>query len=226
MHPSSTLPTTRRPALPRSGHESPESGHAGGAIGGSAPHRVAILVYDGVKLLDDVGPAEVFGEANRLDAGYTIVLVSPTGPDVTSSIGIGIGIGIAVDAAATEPAPDTFLVADTDLYPRTPVPRDLIEATRTLSLRAGRVASICTGALILGAAGLLDGKRATTHWKVAHQLAAHCRASRVKPDDVLACWFDVDRSTITRTIGEIRPLLVQRGCTIAPGLRLRTLSPR
>ncbi|WP_459006935.1 transposase [Streptomyces aculeolatus] len=42
--------------------------------------------------------------------------------------------------------------------------------------------------------------------------------------DVLACWFGVDRSTITRAIGEVRPLLAQRGCTIAPGLRLRTLA--
>ncbi|MGW6962295.1 transposase family protein [Streptomyces chartreusis] len=42
--------------------------------------------------------------------------------------------------------------------------------------------------------------------------------------DVLACWFAVDRSTITRAIGEVRPLLAQRGCTIAPGLRLRTLA--
>ncbi|GHB72010.1 AraC family transcriptional regulator [Streptomyces viridiviolaceus] len=147
---------------------------------GSATHRVAILVYDGVKLLDVVGPAEVFGEANRLGADYKIVLVSPTGADVTSSI----GIRIAVDAATTEPALDTFLVAGADLYPRTPVPRDLVEATRTLAGRAGRVASICTGAFILGAAGLLDGKRATTHWKVAHELAARCRDSRVEPDAI------------------------------------------
>ncbi|MFL3868825.1 transposase [Streptomyces griseobrunneus] len=42
--------------------------------------------------------------------------------------------------------------------------------------------------------------------------------------DVLACWFGVDRSTITRAIGEVRPLLAQRGCTIAPGIRLRTLA--
>jgi hypothetical protein len=41
--------------------------------------------------------------------------------------------------------------------------------------------------------------------------------------DVLACWFGVDRSTITRAIGEVRPLLAMRGCTIAPGIRLRTL---
>nr|WP_252981058.1 transposase [Streptomyces chartreusis] len=42
--------------------------------------------------------------------------------------------------------------------------------------------------------------------------------------DVLACWFGVDRSTITRAIGEVRPLLAARGCTIAPGTRLRTLA--
>ncbi|MFG3208097.1 transposase family protein [Streptomyces sp. NPDC048192] len=42
--------------------------------------------------------------------------------------------------------------------------------------------------------------------------------------DVLACWFDVDRSTITRAIGEVRPLLAQRGCTVAPDVRLRTLA--
>uniref|UniRef100_UPI00357112C1 helix-turn-helix domain-containing protein n=1 Tax=Streptomyces griseocarneus TaxID=51201 RepID=UPI00357112C1 len=42
--------------------------------------------------------------------------------------------------------------------------------------------------------------------------------------DVLACWFGVDRSTITRAIGEVRPLLAERGCTIAPGMRLRTLA--
>jgi hypothetical protein len=42
--------------------------------------------------------------------------------------------------------------------------------------------------------------------------------------DVLACWFDVDRSTITRAIGEVRPLLAERGCTVSPGVRLRTLA--
>jgi hypothetical protein len=42
--------------------------------------------------------------------------------------------------------------------------------------------------------------------------------------DVPACWFGVDRSTITRAVGEVRPLLAERGCTIAPGVRLRTLA--
>jgi hypothetical protein len=42
--------------------------------------------------------------------------------------------------------------------------------------------------------------------------------------DVLVCWFGVDRSTITRAIGEVRPLLAQRGCTVAPDVRLRSLA--
>ncbi|MDX3772348.1 transposase family protein [Streptomyces sp. AK08-01B] len=42
--------------------------------------------------------------------------------------------------------------------------------------------------------------------------------------DVLACWFGVDRSAVTRAIGEVRPLLAERGCSISPGVRLRTLA--
>ncbi|MEU1538844.1 GlxA family transcriptional regulator [Actinacidiphila glaucinigra] len=143
-------------------------------------HRVVILVFDGVTLLDVAGPAEVFAEANRFGADYRVALVSPTGADVTSSI----GVRIAVDGAASEPEPDTFLVAGADLYPRNAVARDLVEAALTLAGRAGRTASICTGAFVLGAAGLLDGKRATTHWKVTHELAARCRSSSVVPDAI------------------------------------------
>ncbi|MFF7212916.1 GlxA family transcriptional regulator [Streptomyces sp. NPDC008238] len=146
----------------------------------AAAHRVVILVYDGVTLLDMAGPAEVFAEANRLGAGYEVVLVSPTGEDVTSSI----GVRIAVAGAATDAAPDTLVVPGTDRYPRNAIGRDLVEAARALAVEADRTASICTGAFVLGAAGLLDGKRATTHWKVTHELAARCRTSSVVPDAI------------------------------------------
>ncbi|MFE1836774.1 GlxA family transcriptional regulator [Streptomyces sviceus] len=147
----------------------------------SDPHRVAILVYDGVKLLDVAGPAEVFGEANLLGAAYRIALLSTTGADVTSSI----GMRIAVDgAAATHADPDTLLVPGGDIYPRTPVTRDLAEATGDLAARAGRVASVCSGAFILGATGLLDGRRATTHWKIAGELATRHPKARVEPDAI------------------------------------------
>ncbi|MFF8866197.1 GlxA family transcriptional regulator [Streptomyces sp. NPDC015139] len=144
-------------------------------------HRVAILVYDGVKLLDVAGPADVFAEANRLGADYRVALLSPTGADVRSSVGIRIGVD---GGPAVEPAPATFVVPGGDVYPRTPVPRDLIGAARDLAIRSHRVASVCTGAFVLGAVGLLDGKRATTHWKVAGELAARCPKTHVEPDAI------------------------------------------
>ncbi|MCG8965644.1 GlxA family transcriptional regulator [Streptomyces sp. CL12-4] len=147
----------------------------------SNTHRVTILVYDGVKLLDVAGPAEVFGEANLLGADYRIALVSTTGADVTASI----GMRIAVDgSAATQPDPGTFLMPGGDVYPSTPVTPDLVEAARELAARSGRVASVCSGAFVLGAAGLLDGRRATTHWKIADRLAARHPKTRVEPDAI------------------------------------------
>ncbi|WP_073919461.1 helix-turn-helix domain-containing protein [Streptomyces sp. CB02009] len=55
-------------------------------------------------------------------------------------------------------------------------------------------------------------------------LATLVRLRHGATHDVLACWFGVDRSTITRAVGEVRPLLAERGCTIAAGARLRTLA--
>ncbi|MFI6565144.1 GlxA family transcriptional regulator [Streptomyces sp. NPDC050534] len=145
----------------------------------AAPHRIAILVYDGVKMLDVAGPADVFGEANQLGADYRIALLSATGADVASSI----GVRIAVDGSpASQPDPDTFVIPGGAIYPRAPVARDLVEATRGLAARSGRVASVCSGAFVLGAAGLLDGKRATTHWKIARELADRHPGIRVEPD--------------------------------------------
>jgi transcriptional regulator GlxA family with amidase domain len=139
------------------------------------------FVYDGVTLLDVAGPAEVFQEANRFGAGYRIVLQSPTGEDVASNLGFRVAVDGAV---AAEPAPDTYLVAGSDRFPSTSVPRELADAARVPTTGARRIGSICTGAFILAAAGLLDGKRATTHWKATHELAARCPTCRVDPDAI------------------------------------------
>jgi transcriptional regulator GlxA family with amidase domain len=147
----------------------------------TGPRRVAIFVYDGVTLLDVAGPAEVFKEANRAGADYRIVLMSPTGEDITSNL----GVRIAVDEAVTsDEAVDTYLVAGSDRFPRTRVPEGLADAARTPAAGARRVASICTGAFVLAAAGFLAGKRATTHWKVTRELAARCPTCRVEPDAI------------------------------------------
>jgi transcriptional regulator GlxA family with amidase domain len=147
----------------------------------SAPRRVTVLVYDGVTLLDVAGPAEVFKEANRFGAAYQLALVSPTGDAVTSNLGFAVGVDGAV---SSEEAPDTYLVPGSDRFPRTPVPRALAEAARVPAAEARRVASICTGAFILAAAGLLAGKRATTHWRATGELASRCPTCRVEPDAI------------------------------------------
>lgn len=143
--------------------------------------RVGILVFDGVKLLDVAGPSEVFTEANRFGADYEVTLYSADGREVASSTGMRIGVD--ADAAGTGPL-ELALVAGGDAFPTHPVSQELAEAARIMAKRARRTASICTGAFILAAAGLLDGRRATTHWQHAGTLARAHPAIEVEPDAI------------------------------------------
>jgi transcriptional regulator GlxA family with amidase domain len=142
---------------------------------------VGILVFDGMKMLDVSGPAEVFSESNLNGADYRLSFVSADGAPVSSSI----GLTVAADCdAAGAPAFDTLLVSGGDGLPGAPIEPALRRAAEVLAVRAGRVASICTGAFILGAAGLLEGKRATTHWRHAAMLARGYPSTRVEPDAI------------------------------------------
>lgn len=153
-------------------------------------HSVGILVFDGMKMLDLSGPAEVFSEANRYGARYRLSIVSAGGGPVRSSIGMSVPVD--GDAEAAE-AFDTFLVVGGDTLPTAPVDPVLSSAAKALADRADRVASVCTGAFVLGAAGLLEGKRATTHWQHTTALARGCPLTRVEPDAI----FVRDGSTYT-----------------------------
>ncbi|MGF0255844.1 GlxA family transcriptional regulator [Rhodococcus erythropolis] len=147
----------------------------------TAVHRVAVLVFDGVKLLDVAGPSEVFAEANRGGANYELVICSVGGHDVDSSTGMRIPVDRdVVDSGSF----DTLLVMGGDVFPSTPVSPELREAASDLAGRSGRVASICTGTFILAASGLLDGRRATTHWQHTATLARAYPQITVVPDAI------------------------------------------
>ncbi|MCS5498569.1 DJ-1/PfpI family protein [Cnuibacter physcomitrellae] len=142
--------------------------------------RVGILVFDGVKLLDFVGPAEVFHEASQRCPGYELVAVSVDGHDVTSSMGVRIGVHHSVEEID---ALDTLVVPGSERAVEVFTP-PVLDAVRTLAARSDRVASICTAAFALASVGLLDGRKTTTHWKFAATLAAAFPRVRVESDAI------------------------------------------
>lgn len=136
--------------------------------------QVIVILFEGVQGLDVFGPAEVFAAANRLlpDERYEVVFASAPGGVLTLSSGAKI---------ATEPlakvrlrAHATVVVAGGDDGPVECAAANpmLIRWLRRSAARARRVASVCTGAFVLGQAGLLDGKRCATHWSACDRLAA------------------------------------------------------
>jgi len=131
------------------------------------PHRVGMLVFPGVTLLDVAGPAEVLSDANRYGAQYELVTYSPDGSPVRSSTGIQLAVDAAVSDAA---ALDTVVLPGSEELPTFLEP-SLVAAATELTRDVGRIAAICTGAFLLAATGLLNGRRATTHWRHGATLA-------------------------------------------------------
>lgn len=131
-----------------------------------APHRVVVLLLEPLVGYDATIPSAVLGAAKDADGRplYDVLMASLDGGPVTTTTGY-----------AVLPHGDASLLAsaDTVIVPGTRVPGPRLEGTLTDelasalgTLRAGtRVVSICTGAYVLAAAGLLDGRRATTHWQ-------------------------------------------------------------
>ena len=155
----------------------PAVGESGAVTTGS--RRVVFLVFDGVKMLDVAGPAEVFAEANTLGADYALSYASPSGEPVRTSV----GALLPVDAPVTELSDvDTLIVAGGDGLVSAPLPEELVDAVRASGTRPRRLVSICTGSFVLAAAGVLSGRRATTHWRHAELLARAHPDVRVEPD--------------------------------------------
>src|SRR4051794_7057674 len=136
------------------------------------PHTVAALALESVVAFDMATPAQVFRGPYRFElAGVR------RGPIATSS-GFRVVADHGLEALARA---DTVIVPGYDTIDRPP-PRAALDALRAAHARGARMVSICTGAFALGDAGLLDGRRATTHWRYADYFAERFPRVRVDPD--------------------------------------------
>ncbi|GAA1935634.1 GlxA family transcriptional regulator [Kitasatospora viridis] len=152
---------------------------------------IVVVLFEGVDLLDVTGPPEVFSLVQRETddlTGYRIMLAARSMEPVTTSAGVRVLPDLTF-AEALERSIDTLLVpgsVEVDerrrVHPQTDP--EVVDWVRRLAPRSRRVASVCVGAHILAAAGLLDGKRATTHWSTAQQLATDFPAVEVDADPI------------------------------------------
>jgi transcriptional regulator GlxA family with amidase domain len=148
---------------------------------------IEVLTFPAVQLLDVTGPVQVFASANDLVATaggaplYRLKLVTQGDQGVISSAGVTLAAG---PLSQRSEAVDTLLVAGGQGVEAAAANPALVDWLRQRAAQARRVASVCTGAFLLAAAGILDGRRAVTHWKDCARLAHRYPAVRVEPDPI------------------------------------------
>src|SRR5476651_1645448 len=145
---------------------------------GTAVHRVGLVIFPGVQVLS-LAPIAVFEMANLAvgESFYDLRVLSEAGGPVRTSVGITVG------TEAFELADfDTLIVgAATQIQPSS---AGLLDFVRQALVAARRVAATCTGAFTLAEAGVLDGRRATTHWLFARELQRRFPAIKVEEDRI------------------------------------------
>jgi transcriptional regulator GlxA family with amidase domain len=145
------------------------------------PRTVAVLIFPDFQLLDAAGPIAAFEVAARQAAppAYRLqVIARGAGPVVSSA-----GVPLIAEPCSGDPV-DTLIVAGGWGTRQAFACADTLAYVRAAAGRARRIASVCSGAFILAAAGLLDGRRATTHWARAAEFARAFPAIRVEPDRI------------------------------------------
>jgi transcriptional regulator GlxA family with amidase domain len=146
--------------------------------------RIAILAFADVQNLDVTGPFEVFSTANRLRGGteYDVEIVAPHARPVTTNSGLSIVPHRSTRGVRGEI--DTLLIAGGSGVLQAIEDERLVRWVQRTAARSRRVASVCTGAYMLARAGLLDGRRAATHWGSAKDLARRHPAIEVDPESI------------------------------------------
>jgi len=146
---------------------------------------VVHVVYPGITMLDLAGPAEVFAAANRMaESGprYRSLVTSADGRPITSNSGLRLDADARLSAVTGRV--DTLLIAAGLTYAEAMRSDELVAQVRRIAGRARRVASTCVGAFVLAAAGLLDGRRATTHWAFCEELGRDFPKITVEADRI------------------------------------------
>lgn len=141
----------------------------------AAPRLVVMAVHEGAEVLDITGPLSVFSTANAMHAHSggegTLYRVQIAGETGDAALRTASGIRLVTDTAwAQVDGIDTLLVAGGPVAER--APQALVDWLREAAPHTRRVGSICTGAFLLAHAGLLEGRRATTHWLSLDRLRA------------------------------------------------------
>jgi transcriptional regulator GlxA family with amidase domain len=153
---------------------------------------IEVLAYPAVQLLDVTGPLQVFATTNDLvtkprgaAAGrtppYELRIVAQGGQSVMASAGLGL---VADPLPPVDATVDTLMIAGGPGVEAAAADPVLVNWVRQRAKHARRVASVCTGAFLLAATALLDGRRATTHWSFCAELARRFPAVRVEPDPI------------------------------------------
>jgi transcriptional regulator GlxA family with amidase domain len=153
------------------------------------PRQVAIVAYPRVQSLDLTGPLEVFHGAmelleasGRRERGYEVRIVSRDGAPLRTSSGLTVTPHGGLRSLSGEI--DTLIVAGGSGCVEATADRVLVDWISQAASTARRTASVCTGAFLLARAGLLDGRRATTHWAAAEELARRYPAVEVDPEPI------------------------------------------
>jgi transcriptional regulator GlxA family with amidase domain len=168
----------------------PESGDHGRMTRATGPRRIVLLAFDRFQALDLVGPAEVFSMASRLEDGaYATEVVSAQRGEISSSSGLHLRPDRSL-SACRGPI-DTLVVVGGEGVPVALRDPGLVRWIARAAPRCRRIASVCNGAFLIAEAGLLDGRRATTHWAACETLAGRHPEIEVEPDAIFVKDGDV-----------------------------------